>query len=109
MPALDWEDLGEFLDVDEFATTAQLWRNGVLLRSFPVLFDEPSADAALGDYRHDTTLPTIATSEVNVQGATKGDEIRLGARAFDVMASPEVQGDGWSRLRIAPQMGGGGR
>ncbi len=109
MPALPWEDLTEFLDTAEFAVTASLWRNGTQVRSFPVLFDEGSVDGALGDYRHDTTEPRIASAEVNLAGASRGDEVRIGSRRFDVLASPEVQGDGWARLRLSPIMGGGGR
>ena len=109
MPPLDWESPGEFLDTDEFAVFAALWRDGAQVRLFAAIFDEPSADSRLGDYRMDTTQPTILTTEANLAGATRGDEIRLGAQRFDVMASPEVQGDGWARLRLAPQMGGGSR
>lgn len=109
MPALPWEDLSEFLSLDEFAVTVSLWRGGAQLRSFPALYDEPSSDASLGDRRFDTTEPMISTTEANLAGVTRGDEIRMGSRRFDVLASPEVMGDGWARLRIAPIMGGGGR
>lgn len=116
MPALGWERPEDFLSLDEFATQVELWRDGAMLRSFPAIFDEPSADATIGerrmgvgDRRFDTTTPMISTTEANVAGAKRGDEIRMGSRRFDVMGLPEVQGDGWAKLRLAPQIGFAGR
>jgi hypothetical protein len=116
MPALGWERPEDFLNLDEFATQVELWRGGAVLRSFPAIFDEPSANASIGeartgggDRRFDTTTPMITTAEANVAGAVRGDEIRVGSRRFDVMGLPEVQGDGWAKLRLAPQFGHSGR
>ena len=109
MPAPSWENPADFLQVDEFALQVQLWRAGAQVRAFPAIFDEPSADASLGEYRHDTTTPSIMSTDAHLAGIVRGDEIRLADRRFDVMGSPAPDGTGWSRLRLAPQIGQGGR
>lgn len=109
MPAPSWENPADFLQGDEFALQVEIWRAGALVRSFLAIFDEPSADAQVGDYHHDTTTPTIFSTDANVAGITRGDELRLEGRRFDVLGSPAPDGTGWSRVRIGPQFGQGGR
>lgn len=111
MPRLAWENPDDFLRLDEFATPCELYRNGVLMNEFPVIYDEPSTDAqvGVGDRRFDATSPTIMTIECHLRGAQRGDEVRVDGRRFDVLGLPEAQGDGWARLRLAPMFGQGGR
>lgn len=107
MPA--WENLDAFLNPAEFAEPATLQLQGGVVRQVVGIFDEPFLDATLGEYRHDTTQPRFLGKEAALTGATRGDTLVIGARQFDVLSSPEVDGTGMATLRLAPKQGQGRR
>lgn len=107
MPA--WENLDAFLNPAEFAEQARLQLQGGVERQVVGIFDEPFLDATLGEYRHDTTQPRFLAKETDLAGASRGDTLAIGARLFDVMSAPEVDGTGMATLRLAPRHGQGRR
>lgn len=117
MPA--WENLDAFLNPAEFAELAELRLQEGVVRSVTGIFDEPFVDAELGGgrgdtnrsrgYQHDTTHPTFTAKETDFSGVTRGDVLVIGAREFDVMSSPQVDGTGMASLRLAPRNGQGRR
>lgn len=59
MPAPTWEDLDEFLDVDEFATPATVHRQDGAILSVVGIYDDPYLNAELGEYDMDTSRPAL--------------------------------------------------
>lgn len=113
------EDLGQFLRTDEFASAAELRLAGGEVRELVGIFDEPFIDAELGGgqgdrnrargFVLDATEPTFTGREADFEGAKRGDVLVIGARQFDVMSAPQVDGTGMASLRLAPQPGQGRR
>lgn len=104
MPAPAWEDLDEFLDLDEFAiqVTVQL-QNGSTLN--PVgIYDDPYMNAELGEYDMDNARPRFTCKQSAVQGVTRGDTLTLpDGTVLDIMTAPQPDGTGMAMLDLAPQ------
>lgn len=105
MPATDWEDLDEFLQIDEFATTAMIDLQDGTSRSVVGIFDDPFLNAELGEYELDTTRPRLTCKTVEVAGVGRGDEVSIDGETFDVMTSPQGDGEGMSVLDLARRHG----
>ena len=107
MPA--WENLDTFLQARDFAELATLGLQAGGTRPVTGIFDEPALDAAIGGYDRDTSAPRFLGKAADLTGVRRGDTLTIGARVFDVMSSPEIDGTGMAALRLAPRAGQGGR
>lgn len=103
MPAPTWEDLDEFLDVDEFATPATVHRQDGAILSVVGIYDDPYLNAELGEYDMDTSRPRFTCKEVDVPGVTRGDTITIGGVTMDILTAPQSDGTGVALLDLAPQ------
>lgn len=102
MPAPAWEDLGEFLDVDEFATEATITLQGGGTLQVTGIYDDPYLNAELGEYDMDTSRPRFTCAESAVPGVARGDTIEIGGTTYDVMSAPQSDGTGMAMLDLAP-------
>jgi hypothetical protein len=101
MPA--WEDPADFLQTDEFATSATILsqRSG-MTRPLVGILDEPGATPRLGDYEQDNTAPRFYCPASAAAGIERGDELTASTGAvYDVMRSPEPDGSGWVFIILA--------
>ena len=99
-----WENLDDFLQLDTnggFATPAVLQFQHGGTRSVVVLFDDPYLNAQLGEYEMDTSTPRISGKESDFAGLQRGDVVLLDGEEFDVMSSPEGDGQGWAMVKLA--------
>lgn len=106
MPAPAWEDLGEFLQDDDFAVPAVITLQGGGTIALSVVFDDPNVNAEMGDaYTRDTTLPQAMCREDLVAAVKRGDTIAItfhtGARTFDILTAPQPDGTGMAILELA--------
>lgn len=101
MPATDWEDLADFLQTDEFATEAIVTLQGGTTRSVVGIFDDPYLIAELGEYDLDTTRPRLTCRMADVAGVVRGDEVTIDGETFDVLTSPQGDGEGIAVLQMA--------
>lgn len=105
MPATGWEDLDEFLSVDEFASTATVVLHDGTTRQVAGIFDDPYLNAELGEYELDTTRPRFTCKAADVVGVARGDTVTIGGETFDVMTSPQGDGEGVAMLDLARRHG----
>lgn len=102
MPAPDWDDLGAFLDVDDFAIEAVVTPQEGADFSVRGIFDDPYLNAQLGEYELDTTQPRLTCKESAVLGkVSRGDMVEIDGRAFDVLTEPQRDGTGMAVLMLA--------
>lgn len=110
MPSPSWEDLGEFLDPDEFGVQCLVTFKAGGMRRFFVIFDDPNVTARAGEYERDDRLPIAGGRECDMVGIHRGDSCAITferanstryTQTFDVMKDPEPRGDGWSELVLS--------
>jgi hypothetical protein len=96
-----WEDTSVFFDTDEFATEAEIARQGGGTLTVKAIFDAPYLDAQLGEYVADTDQPRLLCRETDVPGVLRGDTATIGGTTFDVMSAPQPDGTGLATLALA--------
>lgn len=101
MPAPAWEDLDDFLSLDEFAVTATVALQSGESRQVRGIFDDAFMNAELGEYELDTTQPRLLVKEASAAEIDRGDEVTIGDDTFDVLTGPQVDGTGWAVLVMA--------
>jgi hypothetical protein len=101
MPHPSWEDLSEFFDPDEFATTAIISRAGEQIGEVFGIFDDPNKVAELGEYELDHQTPRFTCREVDAVDIVKGDVATIEGREFDIMQEPALDGTGIATLILA--------
>ena len=101
MPHPPWEDLSEFFDPDEFATTAIITRDEEQIGEVLGIFDDPNQVAELGEYEHDHPVPRFVCKEVDAALIERGDVLTIEGKEFDVMQEPELDGTGIATLILA--------
>lgn len=103
MPAPAWEDLGEFLDPEEFAVSVTITLLNGSTRQVVGIFDDPYLNAQLGEYEADTSEPRFTARESDLAGVTRGCTVTVAGGAYDVMTAAQPDGTGMSIVRMAPQ------
>ena len=101
MPAPSWEDLGEFFDPEEFATTARLWREGEDLGEITGIHDHPTDRKELGDYTIDETGPRFLCAETAGAKAKRGDVLQVDGEYRDIVQQPTRDGTGVVVLELS--------
>ena len=101
MPATDWENLDEFLDIDEFAVTADITLQDGSTQSVRGVFDDPYLNAQIGEYELDTSRPRLTCKSIDVSQVQRGDEVTIEGETFDVLTFPQGDGEGMSVLDLA--------
>lgn len=106
MPRPFWEDLGEFLDTDEFAVPAVISLRAGGQVSLPVIFDDPYVQAGLGDALvRDDVRPRATCREALVVNVRRGDTITVnfpnGPRTYDILTAAQPDGTGMAVLELS--------
>jgi len=108
MPKPAWEDLDQFLDVDDFAFPAVVHLQGGGQVFLPVIFDAPYVEGDLGDANvRDDFKPRATCKHSLVSAVRRGDTITItfpeGARTFDILTAPQSTGTGIAEIIMARQ------
>lgn len=105
MPAAPFEDLDDFLDVEEFATKADFKDpDGVTVKTGVVgIFDDPYLNAETSEYDHDTSDPRFAGKLADFTGIGRGYSAVIDGVEYDVLTEPQSDGAGWGTLHLAPK------
>jgi hypothetical protein len=101
MAALDWEDLGLFLDEEEFASPVTLTRSDGSVLEFPAIFENPYLDAQTGEYNMDMARPRAWCAHSDVPGVQRGDACVIDGIRYDVLTRPQGDGSGMAMLDLA--------
>ncbi len=103
MPSPAWENLDDFLSVDDFATSVLVRLQDGSERVISAIFDDPYLNAQLGEYEMDTSRPRVTCKESDVMGVQRGDVVVLNGKTYDVRSAPQSDGVGVAMLELAPQ------
>lgn len=100
-----WDNLDEFLDVDDFAVTATITLRSGQTRPVAGIYEGPYVKARVGDdIEQDTTRPTFTCKAADVIGVQRGDGITIpGEGPFGILTTPQPDGTGMAVLEIAPE------
>jgi|SRR5690606_19582081 len=101
MPKPSWENLDEFLGLDEFATTATIQHRDGTERTVKCIHDDPYINPKLGEYEADTVNPSISCGEAELAGVRRGDVVLVDGKTYDVLTGPQSDGTGWAMLQLA--------
>lgn len=101
-----WDDLGAFLQLDEFATEATVTPQGGVSRSVTGIFDEAFLNAEIGEYELDGTRPRFTAREADLAGLGRGDVAMIDGASFVVLTGPQTDGTGMAVLELARQEAG---
>lgn len=111
MPAPAWEDLGAFLQLRDFAVTAQHRPGGNgAPRSVLGIFDDPVDSAALasgrgrgarrrGEFEIETAIPKFCMKAVDAAGIQRLDTLTVDGRVWDVLAV-DTDGSGMATVQL---------
>lgn len=104
MPKPAWEDLDAFLDPGDFATACVVHFQAGGTRPVTGLFDDPYLDAQVGEFVMDSSQPRLLAKASDLTGIKRGDWIVVpGEGTFDIMTSPQGDGNGMSMLKLEKQ------
>lgn len=102
MPSPAWENLDDFLQVDDFAVPAVITLQNLSTVSLNVIFDDPYLNAETGEYQADTSEPRILCKESDVVAVTRGDSVLVGGKTYDILTAFQSDGTGMAFCRLAP-------
>lgn len=101
-----WENLDDFLGLDSsggFAIQANIALAAGGTLTVNGLFDDPSLNAALGEFDHETIDPRFMCKSSDVAAVTRGDELTADGVTYDVLSSPQHDGTGLATIKLAPR------
>jgi hypothetical protein len=96
-----WDHLDDFLQLDDFAVTAVIHLQAGGARTVVGLFDDPFLMAAAGGYERDQVKPTFQLKESDTVGMRRGDWLVVDGNTYDILTSPQGDGNGMSLLEMA--------
>ena len=104
MPAPAWEDLEDFLSVDDFATVARFTTvSGE--RAVTGIFDEPYFNAETGEYDLATGEPRFTCKESDVIGVRRNDACIVNGVPYSVDHDPYPDGTGMAVVKLSRAFG----
>lgn len=101
MPSPAWEDLDDFLDVDDFATAAVIHFQGGGQRPVVGNLDDPYLLVRAGEYSEDTTKPTFYVKESDAAGIRRKDWLVVNGKTYDIMTGAQPDGTGMAIIELA--------
>lgn len=100
MTAPTWEDLDEFLSVDDFATVARFVTEAGDQQVIGI-FDEPYFNVELGEYDMATGEPRFTCNEADVLGVRRNDECIISGVSYCVDHDPHPDGTGIAVVKLS--------
>lgn len=96
-----WDDLGIFVDTDDFAVPGEISLADGTVRTVNGIFDWPGVQAELGQYVHDDLLPSFTAIATDLKSVSEGDTININGCLYDILSSPKPDGTGMAVLDLA--------
>lgn len=107
MPTPRWDNLDDFLDMDEFAVTCTVVQGGITRAPFTCIFDDPYFDTQVGEYNFDQTNPRIMGKAAAMAGIRRGAVATLTGQdlppqgiSLAVLDAPKPDGTGMAMLQL---------
>lgn len=108
MPAPAWENPADFLDTDDFATTATFYcSGGRVIPGVAGIFDDAVMSEETGEYSMSAGSPRFTCTFASVAAVKRHDTAEIDGRRFTLMSNPRPDGTGWAILEFAEDFGGG--
>lgn len=96
-----WDNLDDFLQMDDFAVQAVIVQGGVTRPAIPCIFDEPYLNAQIGEFEMDSSQPRIHAKEADLIGVRRGATCTVAGKTYAVMDAPKPDGNGMAILKLA--------
>ena len=100
MAAPEWDDLNEFVSLDDFGQKV-VFMTGGTMREVVGIFDEAYLNADIGEFEMDSTEPRLNAKESDLIGIQRGDTVMIDGALFDVMAYPQTDGNGFAVVKLS--------
>lgn len=100
MPNPAWDDLDDFLDLDEFAVKALHFQDGAEVGEVIGIFDAPGETAKVAEYELDRVSPEFTCKQLDASGINDGDTLQIDGNSYTVAASPEPDGTGLVKIEL---------
>lgn len=94
----EWEDLGAFMAVEDFATTAIDQQTDA---RFPVILDEQVMSHELGTYDINAASPSATAKAVDVVGLKKRHHLSINGVTYWLVRDPLPDGTGLAILELS--------
>lgn len=101
MPAPAWENLDDFLDVDDFATPATITFGNGSSQTASVIYDDPYLNAQLGEFEPESTSPRITGKWGDLRLVVRGTQVAVGGEIYDAVRGVEPDGTGMATVYLA--------
>ena len=104
MPSPSWENLDDFLAVDDdggFAVPAIVRFQDGTRKTVNVIFDDAYFNAQLGDYDSDSSQPRITGKESDLVHVRRGDLVKVHGKTYEALTSYEPDGTGMAMVPLA--------
>ena len=100
MPHPSWDNVREFVDLDDFATPGVIQFQAGGTRMVSGIFDDPYLNAQLGEVEQDTGRTRFSCVEGDLAGVKRGDAIVIHGKTYAVMTYPQQDGTGLEVLEL---------
>lgn len=98
----DWENLDEFLSLEDFCSEAVFTLNGgTVLPAINGILDELFLMAEIGEYDLESTQPRFICKTVDVNQVSRGDTVVINGLTYDVLGNPQDDGTGLAVIILA--------
>lgn len=101
MPSPDFEDLADFFNTDDFATTA-VWQSDGQPREIIGIFDLTPIDANIGASDFDALPATFTTRSADVEDMKRGDQLTIDNQTYQARGHPKHDGTGIAIIELTP-------
>lgn len=107
-----WDDVGAFIDPDDFGVPAVVSFQAGGTRAIVVLFDDPaaglqftrrapaSAGVQMGGYEGDAEKPRMVGTVAALAGIRKRDSVLIDGKTFGCLTGPQPDGNGCATVSL---------
>lgn len=101
MPAPAWENLDDFLSLDDFASSATFMLADNSTRVVVGIFDDPVVNAQTGEYDMAIAQPRLTCKAADVAGIRKNDRAVIDGVSYYVDHNPHHDGTGMTVIQLS--------
>lgn len=108
-----WDDLSQFVDTDDYAVVAEITLKDGTTRAINVIFDNPAAVPAAGEYKQDDMNIRMTGIETEMVGIKRGDAVVIKHKAaegtlqtvgsYGILTNPQPDGTGMASVSLVAE------
>lgn len=103
MPAPEWENLGDFFNLSDFALSVEFLPSSGASFFVNAIFDNMYMDTDLGEYDAEMNAPRLTCKAEDVESVLRGDRVVVDGVTYDIMTGPQTDGTGLAVIKLGEQ------